>query len=294
MIRNPFLSLLVAVCAVSALAITQDTHLLRRTLTESATDVYKVEIKSDNHMESPMGPMDMGVVGSMRQTFKLGKVDQQKGTAELEMTTSEIKMEMTGPMAEMAQGAAGQTPKDLVVKGVLDTRNRLQATGGPGMSPQLMMMMGPGASATGAGIEFPEGPVKIGDSWDVVVPKNPFLGDGEHKLRATLIGSKDVEGTSAWEIGLTGTIPFDVDMQELIKKLPAESVPNAEMMSGMKVLLKGQVEVSSTGLVEKSSGRLIKMESNLKTKQNVSLPDMGMSMDGTGTMRMAMTLQPPN
>ncbi len=287
--RKAAFGLAIVAASAAVIALQGQGVLLRRELKENAKDVYKVEIKGTQNFTVPgMGEQQMGMTGSMTYAVKTGKVDAQKGEAEAEMVTSDLKFELEGPMAGMAPGM-DSLPKEIVVKGKLDSRNRLVPLESAGIDPQMLMMMGSTMGGVGQGVEFPEAAVKIGDSWEVVLPKSPFLGNKEHKLSARLVGEKSESGAPVYEIVMEGKIPLDIDLDELMKSMPNSPASAATM--GMKVLIKGSMDMKVVGLYEKSSGRALKIESTMGGAQTVELPDMGMSLPVSGQSRVLMTLQ---
>jgi hypothetical protein len=272
-----------------AVAATQDGVLIRRELKENSLDMYLVTMTGQQNVNVPgMGEQPMGIKSSMHYTLKTGKVDPEKGEADCEMIVTDMKFELDGPMAEMAQ--MGDMPKEIVVPGKLNNRNRVVVDSSKLLNPTLMMLGANTTSGFGFTIEFPEKPVKIGDAWEVTLPKTPFFGKAEPKLAAKLLGEKTYDKTQVWEISMEGEIPLDVDLQEVMKSLPAGSTGN---FPDMKIMMRGTVKMTSTFLVEKSSGRVYRMESTAGGKQTLELVDMGMNVETSGSMTTVMALQKP-
>lgn len=110
------------------------------------------------------------------------------------MVTSDIKMQVEG---NSPIPAPNEAPREIVVKGRMDSRYRVFEPKVEGLNP-AMAMMSQNLSGMNLGIELPEGPVKVGDTWDVTIPKNPFLGEKVQTLKASFAGQKSVDGRSVY------------------------------------------------------------------------------------------------
>jgi len=98
------------------------------------------------------------------------------------MTVTTTKAEMGGMMGNRPI----PTPKAIHESGVLDSRNRFQASQADNAIVSSFMGMGGGASqSAGLMIELPDHPVKVGDSWGMDVAGLSQIGAGNHKLTIT-------------------------------------------------------------------------------------------------------------
>lgn len=272
--------------AISGLAVAAHQGILiRRKLEENTTDKYKIETKLKQTISMPngMGDQDMDINSVSSYAVKVGKVDAATGVADVEVTTKVEKMDMTGPMAAMADNE--DIKKPFTLKGKMDVRNRITMEAAKSSDMMAAMMMGSQSSSNNSTfIELPEKAVSVGDSWEVIVPKGPLTGKEDQKLTAKLVGEKDVDGVSVWVVSLTGLIKTDADLSKL-----ADQAGGAA--AGQKMTIKGTVDLTAEGLVDKGNGRTIKMTSKAKMKQTVELVDMGMSVDTKGTVDSVVTLQ---
>jgi hypothetical protein len=280
-------TLIIAGLAVASLAVAAQEVTLKRTFTEGSTDVYKVDTKTTQTMNTPtMGEVDTDVNSSVTYSVKFDKVDPATGTANVTTTTKFDKLEITGSMAQMMPNV--KAPAPIVTTGQIDSQNRLKLDKPAKVDPQLAML---GSSMTmqslGTLVQLPGKPVKLGDTWDVDIPANPFMKDGQ-KVTCKLIGEKNVDGVDAWVVGMTGNIKIAADMSEMMKNNPEAAASPA---AGMKILVNGTVDLDSQATIEKSSGKTLTVDTKMKSKTNVELPDMGMNMDGGGTTTMTVALQ---
>lgn len=272
-----------AILAAIALARPQEI-LLRRTFQPNAKDSYAVEMNSKNTLDMGgmgMGEQEMEIKGTMDVTLSTGKVEGTK--AEVEIKTTNMKFEYGG-MAAMAAGSMGDIPKEVVVKGKMDERNRVSETKIEGVDPRMQMMMNSNMSTMGQFIEFPEKPVKVGDSWEVVLPKNELAGLEETKLKATLME----ERADGYALSMTGVIPMKLDLAELAKKNPKA----VEGMPMTDVLVTGTMDLKMEGLVEKGTGRTIRLTTRLRQKTTTNVRQMGITSDSSGETVVKMTLKP--
>lgn len=261
--------------------------LLRRELKEGNIEDFRIDLKGDVLFSVPsMGDQQMAITGGMNYGIKLGKVDAEKGVAEAEFRVSDMDFKMEGALADMAQGMPPM-PKEAKLAGTVDTRGRM-AMKPTGMEASMMMAMGPSMSSMGQGFEFPEKAVNVGDTWDVVVPKNPMMSDKDAVLKAKLVGESDQNGVPAYEIGVDGAIPFNPDMAAMVKALPADASGMAGMLEGMQ--MKGTMDLKTKGFVEKATGKMLSLETTSITKASLTI--MGMDIPVSWNMKMTMKRKP--
>src|SRR5579862_2418871 len=161
----------------------QDSVTLQRTLTENSTEIYKIDSKVNQTVVSPMGELPLNVTSSMTYKLKTGKVDQDKGTADVEITSTVDKMDADGPMGQML---GQQQIKPIVQKGTLDKRGHMVLAASNSSDVMQLAMSGVEDTQSTLFVEFPDHPVKVGDTWNVVIPKSPFTGTEDQTLTAKL------------------------------------------------------------------------------------------------------------
>ncbi len=281
--------------AASAIAMAaQDGTVLKRTFKEGSTDVYKQTTVTKMVMTMPQGG-DMGMNTNVDATYtiKYKKVDPTANAATVETITKVDKLDMTGALADMMK-SMGQgktpTPKPITLNGQILANNTFKADKAdkPAKAGSLEDVMSSSAGLQSTVlIEFPDKAVKIGDSWDVVVPTTPATPAGQ-KLVAKLTGEKTVDGVDVWVVNITGKIKIKFDMTEA-----AASDPDAQgsPLAGMKMLLDGTVDTTEDVLIEKSTGRTIQLDATMKSKQTITIGDTGMAPEGTSTAKVTIKLQ---
>ncbi|MFN8138617.1 MAG: hypothetical protein U0R49_02345 [Fimbriimonadales bacterium] len=288
----------VGVAAIVALAIAQDsTVLIRRELKENTSDAYKMVIKTNQTIDAGGMQMPIDVTATADLGLKTLKINAEKKEGELEIKMSNLKVDM-GDMAGAGGGGdmMGELPKEIITKATIDERNRIKMEApktGEGNSNNMMQMMGMmsgmGDPTGTLGVEFPEKAIKVGDSWEVPVPKNPMLGDVTAKLNAKLVAEKELNGVKVYEILITGKIPVDVDTEKLAKANPQAAAQNP--FGGMQMIMKGTVDTSTTMLVSKTTGVTLSVESTQKSNINVEMTAQGMTITTAGTTKVSITKQ---
>lgn len=286
----------VGVAAIVALAIAQDsTVLIRRELKENTSDAYKMVIKTNQTIDAGGMQMPIDVTATADLGLKTLKINAEKKEGELEIKMSNLKVDM-GDMAGAGGDMMGELPKEIITKATIDERNRIKMEApkpGEGNSNNMMQMMGMmsgmGDPTGTLGVEFPEKAIKVGDSWEVPVPKNPMLGDVTAKLNAKLVAEKELNGVKVYEILITGKIPVDVDTEKLAKANPQAAAQNP--FGGMQMIMKGTVDTSTTMLVSKTTGVTLSVESTQKSNINVEMTAQGMTITTAGTTKVSITKQ---
>ncbi len=256
---------------------TQDAITLRLQFKEGDQAVYKMASTVDQAIDASGmggGVMNMKIESSSKVTQKFGKVDAAKGVANVEFifTDNDVKMEggVGMPMPDM--------PKEYKLIGKIDNRNRLLETKMEGLPAEMMMMGGNSAQQTLGGFHFPEGPVKVGDKWDIIIPKMPSIFKEDQKLVAVLKKERDLNGKPVLDVSVRGTMNMNLDLAEIAKQSGQEGA-----MGGMKMTISGTIEVDTLVTVDKASGMLIQMDQTAKNNMSVNLEDMGATIPVTGT-----------
>lgn len=267
---------------VSIASASQEGVLLRRALKEGAKDVYLMTMKSKNAISGgPMGDMDFSVDGTMKMTYLFGKVDAEKKLADITLTVSDINMKLGGGSAPMAEGMMGQMPKEIKVEGKMDEFGNIKESKMSGQSMQMQMMTSGGFSGTG--IIFPEKAVKVGDSWDMKLPKNPMFGNKEQTIPAKIVGEKDIDGVACYELSYDGSIPVDMDLSKIAEESGAPG--------GMEMTMKGTAKIKGTAQVDKVTGRLVMSDTTMNSKMKLDISAAGMTLDMNGDVQTVIKLQ---
>lgn len=260
---------------------------LRHEFKAETTDVYNVTMSMDQKIAVPaMGDQDMNMKATMKYGLKYGAADAT-GKAAVKLTISDMDMKMDGSMGDMS-GAMGQMPKEIIMNGKIDKRNRLSDLKAEGQAGMAAMMSGANNAMMGMFIEFPEKEVNAGDEWDVVMPASKSTGNLEAKLKAKYIGERDEDGVPCYVLTLSGQIPMKMDMAEMMKDQPD---PSGGAMGGMDMVISGTIDLKASGFVEKATGKTVKMDNNMTMKQQMEMKAMNMSIDMNGTMKFLMTLK---
>lgn len=255
----------------------QDGVLLRRALKADTTDTYTIESKVQQTVNSPLGDTPMNINMTTTYAVKTLKVDDASQTADAEITTTVEKIDVDGPAAAMM----GNKPAPIMQKGKLDVRGRFTPEKSATAASIQSLLSGGGASASsGFFVELPEKAVKVGDTWDIVIPKSPLTFDQDQKLTAKLVGEKDLDGVPVWVVSVSGSLKTSVDSS----KLPKDAAQPDSPMGPITAIVKGQIDLTSEGLVEKATGRTLEMTSRGTLKSNVELVEAGMTITTSGTV----------
>lgn len=261
-------------------AAAQESFLLRLDLKPNTSDKYKLELVSNQVMSGPPGvPPNIDVKGSMDIEMVTGAVD--KGTADVEMKTTNVKID-AGEMSGMMP--MDQLPKEIVMKAKLDDRSRLTQTQVQGVPAQAQMMMSmSGSNPAAMFVELPEKPIKIGDTWEFAMPKNPMYGSKEHKLLATLVALKEYDGVPVYEVSVRGNFDFDANMGEIFKSMSGgggAETPQIDMTT------KGTISMTGSSLISRKDGKTYFTTTKLTSRQVVSVMGFDLNIEGVTTVNM--------
>jgi hypothetical protein len=277
----------VGLAAALALIAAQDTVLLRRQLEKGAKDSYTLTMKSSMVMDTGgagMGTLPIDFAFTSRMDVSVERVSTDGKDANVTIKMTDVKYDL-GQMGQMMGGQQPEMPQEMTMNGKLDVRNRLtgiripNAPGPAGMLSQQMQNFP-------IFIEFPNDPVKIGDSWEVRLPATPLTGNKITRLKATLLGEKSAGEGTAWAIKLTGTMNINADLMEMMRQMGGE----AGGMPQMAMFMTGTMNVDGEALVEKETGRTIKFETTYKSDLTLDLPEMGMQMKQAGNTLVSVVL----
>lgn len=281
---NRFRTIGILALTLTALAMAQDAVTLRRELKSNTKDTYKVEMTSKTSMDIPqMGPQEMTMKAWMNYALKTGEVKETK--ADLDTVITDLKFEMEGPMADMMkqQGGMPEMPKEMLFKGQIDNRNRISDLKFQGKMDMMTMSMVNQASTIAMFVEFPEGAIKVGDTWKVTIPKNAFVGNDDTQMDAKLIG----EEGGKWKVQMAGTMKLKPDMKEIMK---GQDPTGTGMEMDMNVT--GTMKLETQALIDKATGKTVEMTTKVDSKSVMEITNLGMSMDQSSNGTIKLTLQP--
>lgn len=268
--QNSLLLAALGLCALATLGMKQGV-ILRRTLSAGDSQTYHMDFRSNQTIDNPDGSGKVRVNGSGSQdmTETIDQVDNSGETADVTIALSNIKMDIETPL--------GASPKDFPSEArstaTLDRRNRFTNVV---LDPALAKLFSDdtGVAAWGGGIEFPEGHIAIGESWDNWIPKMGMMSAGA-TLKATLVASDTLNGVAVWEIHLKGDIPVDVDMS----KMP---MSQGNPLVGQQARMKGTLTVSSVIFLDRNTNLVVKSTTSTDSKMNVVAPNMDIEMPVSG------------
>ena len=252
--------------------------IFRRTLSAGDSQTYHMEFKSNQGIEMPDGSGKQHVTGTGSQdmTESIDEVDSSGESATVTIRLANIKMDVDSPLGS----APKDFPSEATSTATVDRRNRFTNVV---LDPVLSKLFSDdtGVAAWGGGVEFPEGHVELGESWDNWIPKMGMMSAGA-TLKATLIASDTLNGVPVWEIHLKGEIPVDVDMS----KMPMSS---GNPLAGQPARMKGTLNVSSVIFLDRNTNLVVKSTTTTESKMNVIVPNMDIEMPVTGDTETTVT-----
>lgn len=264
---------------------TQEGVLLRLKLENGSTVTHTSTFKSKQVISSEMmgGEQEILVDGSMKMKQTISGVSEDGKMASLTIDVSDLKMEMGGAMAAMA--GSQDMPKGYTIKAKIDDRNRMTDVKVEGIEGQMRMMMAQQTESMAAfsSVIFPEAPVKVGDTFEMELPPSMMYGKGE-KLSAKFVGEKEMDGMQVREFAITGKVKMNMDVGKMMEEAGGDNP-----MSGMKMIMTGTMDVSSTAMVD-MNGRLVRMQMKMTSDGKMEMPDMGMTMGVKGEVTSLTTI----
>lgn len=245
---------------------------LARTFKAGEEQKYKMDMTMNQQMGSgdqKAGQMKMTITADMDQ--KTTSVAPDGKTADVLVKTSNMAFK-----TEPEMGLGNMLPKEMTTNMKIDSRNQVSAatvSGVQGAMAGQLDQMGLGSNPMGFGASLPDHPVKVGESWDVPLPKMPML-ETTGSLKATLVGEKTVDGTPSWEIKITGSLPIKMNLAQ--SKAPAAGTSTGTMDMDFDVFL------------EKGTCALVSSKGTNKTKMSIDAGPKG-KMDTSMDMSVSIT-----
>lgn len=262
---------LLSMAGLFLVASAADTFTIRRVFVKGETDTYDMASNSDNTIDlSAFGqgsmPMKMEMSGKVGYTTK--SIDE-KGVATVEIKFSKMEMTMDGPMP------GGDMPKEYSMTAKVDSQNRYKDVKVEGLPVMMRMTSEQSIKSMFAGFEFPEGAVKVGDTWEIKIPKDGKTFSKDQVAKAKLAGSKVVDGKTILDIEVEGDLEIEIDASKLGDGGNAPEGMPANMM------VKGKVRNKSVVRVDAATGKMVYMEADSNSDMAVEM-DMGkIPMSGT-------------
>jgi hypothetical protein len=249
----------------------QDGTLLRRALKVGEEDSYTLTSKTVTTVELPGGMGEQEIQFNQKSSYKVKTVKLTEKGADVETTSQVEEFDAEGMpgMADMEQ-----LKRPVTLKGTLDAQNRLRVVTEAAANPMSMMM---GSQTSGAGtafVELPDGPVKVGDTWQVEMPKSPLME--AQKVTSRLAGEKVHNGRPVWIVIIEGKLDLKMGPMEL----PGDG---GNPMAGQRISIQGEMLLNSEGLVDKETGKTVRMESKSAMKMSTSLVDMGLDINSSSS-----------
>lgn len=265
---------LFTVTALPVLA--QDGYKLRRVF--KVNDIRRYKVVMDMNGEMLMGENSMPLNMQMVITYREKVAGIKEGKATVHTTFESMKMYMNGQ--EFASPMAPDM-SNTVVTTVLDDRNKVYeikgldkvSVGAPGVGN---LNFGTGLNAPAM---FPEGEVKVGDSWETDVPI-PNAGDLKISAKQTFVSVEKVAGVEAARI--------KTEMEVPIEKLMASMAEGAA--AGMPPMT-GTMKVVSYTFFDLANGNILKADGDMVMTMQMQggNPQMPQNMQMNMTAKISLT-----
>jgi len=250
-----------------------DNPVLRRTLSGSKPEVYKVNVHEYRAMSSEY--FDKMEFDTTRKCTVV--IDATKSPASADKVNVDLTYRVDD---EFVDGPSdGLTPeyKPIVFKGTLDNRGTLAFEKEKATLEELATQMTLSAAETSVVVPLPEKPVKIGDTWEIPISGLNGKDQEPQKLTAKLVGEKKVGGQTAWVISTTGTVTTTSE-QLLSFQVQGEEVKQT-------FLSKTVSDVQGDTLLDQTTGRTIRSTTKLKKRMTMTIktPKSESKVDGDYT-----------
>ena len=283
MIQTRRIFIVASLVAASFAFATKDGVTLRKTIT-AGMESYHLEAVGKTTMTIPgSGDQEMGITSLTSYKYKIGAVDATSGTAPVELTSKVEKFDVDGPMAAIMEGQKDKILITTTSNGKLDDHNRFTADPSKKADPRALINGSAAYSFVGPYFAFPDKAVNPGDTWEITVPKSPFLGKEDQKLTAKFEGEKD----GGYAISLSGSLKMNVNLGEILKDNP---MPELDAIGAVNMTIKSTLDLTGDVMVSKTTGQTLSMTIKLASKQTAELPDQNISIPSTGTTTIKVTL----
>lgn len=257
-------------------ALAQEGYKLRRVF--KVNDIRRYKMVMDMNGEMQMGENSMPLNMQMVMTYREKVAGIKEGKATVHTTFEAIKMYMNGQ--EFASPMAPDM-SNTVVTTVIDDRNKVYeikglekvAMGAPGMGN---LNFGTGFNAPAM---FPEGEIKVGDSWETEVPI-PNAGDFKLTAKQTFVSVEKVGGVDAARIKTELELPFEKLMSMMAGQSPAGMPP-----------MTGTMKMVSYTYFDLATGNILKMDGDMVMSMQMQggNPQMPQNMQMNMTAKISLT-----
>jgi hypothetical protein len=266
---------LVSVAVLPALA--QEGYKLRRVF--KVNDIRRYKMVMDMNGEMQMGENTMPLNMQMVMAYREKVAGIKDGKATVHTTFESMKMYMNG------QEFASPMPtniNDMVITTVIDDRNKVHEV--KGLEKIAMGAPGMGSMNFGTGFNtpamFPEGEVKVGDSWDTEIPI-PNAKDLKLTAKQTFVSVENIGGVEAARIKTEFEIPFERMMAAMAGQTPA-GIP----------AMTGTMKMVAYTYYDLATGNILKMDGDMVMTvqmQGGANPQMPQNMQMNITAKMSLT-----
>ncbi|GBC95304.1 hypothetical protein HRbin16_01091 [bacterium HR16] len=265
---------LVNIAVLPALA--QEGYKLRRVF--KVNDIRRYKMVMDMNGEMQMGENTMPLNMQMVMTYREKVAGIKEGKATVHTSFESMKLYMNG------QEFAPPVPtnlSDMVITTVVDDRNKVHEI--KGLEKMAMGAPGIGNMNFGTGFNspamFPEGEVRVGDSWETEVPI-PNASDLKITAKQTFVSVEKVGGVDAARIRTEVEIPYEKLMAAMAGQTPAGMPP----ISGTMKMVAFTYYDLATGNILKMDGDLV-MTVQMQGGANPQMPqNMQMNMSAKITL----------
>lgn len=238
---------LVNVAMLPALA--QEGYKLRRVF--KVNDIRRYKMVMDMNGEMQMGQNTMPLNMQMVMTYREKVAGIKDGKATVHSTIESTKMYMNGQ--EFASPMAPDM-SNVVITTVIDDRNKVHEI--KGLERVAMGAPGVGNMNFGTGFNspamFPEGEVRVGDSWETEVPI-PNAGDLKFTAKHTLVNVEKVGGVDAARIRTELEIPYE----KLVAAMAGQTPGGMPPMTGVMKMVAFTYYDLATGNILKMDGDMV-------------------------------------
>ncbi len=268
---------------------------LKRSFVENEITKYKVETTGTHVIVSPLlGDQEIQEKGVFSLDIKTLTVTQEAKGYNIQADSLVQTYEKTGPMAQMVPGP--KVGDRRTQQGTLDSFNNL--TIAKEAKTNLLAYGLEDASTIGLIITFPDRDLKVGDSWDVVLPPNPAVKVSESQYRATLQSERTIDGVDVVLVSLIGKAKSTVDMA---KAFANGGEATAALPPLEKALMMVEVDLKADLVIEKATGKTRSVTATIASKEVTELQLKGdptspatkgqdISIPSTSTAKFTVTL----
>lgn len=250
--------------AATVALVSAQSNLLRRTL-EVGEEKFDVTTNITSTFETPAGNQENTVKSTMEYVVKILK--SENGVAEAEFITQNIKAEVDGDFVD-----ANSLSTETKATGKLNTRNqvtdyKMAPVAGSGLTSMFTDSFKTPAYFMA---DLPEGEVKVGDTWEVVLPgSREGIETKDTKFKSTLTEMSE----DGYTIKVEGPVEIVMDTTKLpegVEKPPFDLImkSNGDIKHTIKLAKDGRVKECTT-------------ESNMK----LSIEVMGQSIPGNMSIK---------